>query len=163
MPLEIRADDLSGPEIRALVAAHLANSARYSPPHAIHALSADGMRAPGVAIWSAWENGALVGMGGLKALPTGDGDGEGKGKGEGEIKAMHTAAAHRGKGVAEAMLHHLTAEARRRGYRRLWLETGVQDGYAASRRLYMRHGFVACGPFADYVGNPYSVFMTLAL
>ncbi|MCA8927039.1 MAG: GNAT family N-acetyltransferase [Alphaproteobacteria bacterium] len=157
--MTIREDDLSGPEIQALVAAHLANSAVYSPPEAIHALNADGMRAPGVTVWSAWENGALVGMGGLKALASPESEGES----EGEIKAMHTAAAHRGKGVAAAMLGHLIAESRRRGYRRLWLETGVQDGYAASRRLYARHGFVACGPFADYVDTPHSVFMTLAL
>lgn len=153
MTLTIRKDDLSGPEIQALIATHLANSAIYSPPEAIHALNADGLRTPAVTVWSAWRNGGLLGMGGLKELPPD----------EGEIKSMHTAAAHRGEGVGEAMLRHLIAEARRRGYRRLYLETGVQDGYTPSRRLYTRHGFVACGPFADYVENPYSVFMTLAL
>jgi len=153
MALTIRKDDLSGPEIRALISAHLANSAVYSPPEAIHALNADGLRMPGVTVWSAWREGALLGMGGLKELSPA----------EGEVKSMHTAADHRGKGVGEAMLRHLIAEARRRNYRRLYLETGVQEGYAASRRLYARHGFVACGPFAEYVENPYSVFMTLAL
>lgn len=153
MALTIRKDNLSGPEIRALVAAHLANSAIYSPPEAIHALNADGLQMPAVTVWSAWQDGAILGMGGLKELSPA----------EGEVKSMHTAIDHRGKGVGEAMLRHLIAEARRRGYRRLYLETGVQEGYAPSRRLYARHGFVECGPFADYVENPHSVFMTLAL
>ncbi len=153
MPLTIQEDDLSGPEIKALIQAHLANSAVFSPPEAIHALNADGLRVPEVTIWSAWEDGELVGMGGLKELsPT-----------EGEVKAMHTAAAHRGKGLGEAMLLHLIAEARRRRYRRLSLETGSQDGYAPSRALYAKHGFVVCGPFAQYRADPNSVFMTLAL
>ncbi len=153
MTLTIREDDLSGAKIQTLIAAHVANSAVYSPPEAIHALNADGLRTPAVTVWSVWQDDEILGMGGLKKLsPT-----------EGEVKSMHTTAAHRGKGVGEAMLRHLIAEARRRGYRRLYLETGVQDGYAPSRRLYARHGFVACGPFADYVENPYSVFMTLAL
>jgi len=153
MPLTIQEDDLSGPEIKALIQAHLANSAVFSPPEAIHALNADGLRVPEVTIWSAWEDGELVGMGGLKELsPT-----------EGEVKAMHTAATHRGKGLGEAMLLHLIAEARRRRYRRLSLETGSQDGYAPSRALYAKHGFVVCGPFAQYRADPNSVFMTLAL
>lgn len=152
-PLTIRQDDLSGAKIRALIEAHLANSAIYSPPEAIHALNADGLLAPGVTVWSVWQDEALLGMGGLKELsPT-----------MGEVKSMHTAAAHRGQGVAETMLLHLIAEARRRGYRQLYLETGSQEGYAASRGLYAKHGFAYCEPFGDYRADPNSVFMTLSL
>jgi putative acetyltransferase len=45
----------------------------------------------------------------------------------------------------------------------LSLETGSPAYFDAARALYARHGFVECGPFADYVLDPYSVFMTLDL
>ncbi len=49
------------------------------------------------------------------------------------------------------------------GYDRLYLETGSQDFFAPARRLYQRHGFSICPPFADYGDDPNSVYMTLAL
>ncbi|HMM65526.1 MAG TPA: GNAT family N-acetyltransferase, partial [Dokdonella sp.] len=35
--------------------------------------------------------------------------------------------------------------------------------FEPARALYERFGFDYCGPFADYVEDPYSVFMTKAL
>ena len=35
--------------------------------------------------------------------------------------------------------------------------------FAPARSLYTRFGFRPCGPFADYVEDPYSVFMTREL
>ena len=35
--------------------------------------------------------------------------------------------------------------------------------FAPARSLYTRFGFHPCGPFADYVEDPYSVFMTREL
>jgi putative acetyltransferase len=58
------------------------------------------------------------------------------------------------------MLDHILGEARRRGYRRLSLETGAQPGFEPARQLYASAGFVACGPFAQYTNDPNSVFMT---
>jgi putative acetyltransferase len=61
------------------------------------------------------------------------------------------------------MLQHLIAEARSRGMRTLWLETGSTDDFQPALRLYASEGFVECGPFGDYPENPFSVFMTLPL
>jgi putative acetyltransferase len=61
------------------------------------------------------------------------------------------------------LLRHIFAEAKRRSYRRLSLETGSQPGFAAARNLYARFGFEECGPFGDYVDDPNSVFMTRTL
>ena len=83
--------------------------------------------------------------------------------GDAEIKAMRTAERARGRGVASALLRHLLTEARTSGYRRLFLETGSQDFFAPARRLYERHGFAPCPPFAGYELDPNSVFMTLVL
>jgi putative acetyltransferase len=35
--------------------------------------------------------------------------------------------------------------------------------FEPARRLYLSHGFTYCGPFADYVLDPNSVFMTREL
>ena len=37
------------------------------------------------------------------------------------------------------------------------------DAFAPVRRLYASVGFKQCGPFADYIEDPYSVFMTREL
>lgn len=151
--MTIREDDVTGAEIVRLLTEHLDDMKSITPPESVHALGADALRAPGITLWSAWEGGALLGCGALKALDAASG----------EIKAMRTADAHRRKGVAAKILEHLIAEARRRGYRRLYLETGAAPAFVAARTLYLSYGFALRGPFADYVEDPNSVFMSLDL
>jgi putative acetyltransferase len=151
--MHIDVDDLSGPEIAALLEAHLQLMRDTSPPESVHALDLDGLRAPEVTFWTVWDGPALLGCGALKELAPG----------HGEIKSMHTAQAARGRGVARAMLAHILGEARRRGYRRLSLETGSMGAFAPARALYAGFGFHDCPPFGDYVLDPNSVFMTLEL
>jgi putative acetyltransferase len=153
MELTIRQDDLSGPEIEGLLRAHLAHAARHSPPESIHALDLDRLRAPEITFWSVWSDGELLGCGALKELAPD----------HGEIKSMHTAEAHRGKGVAARILAHILEEARARSYRRVSLETGSMEGFAPARALYTRFGFTVCPPFAQYREDPHSVCMTLEL
>jgi putative acetyltransferase len=148
--MDIRLDDLTSAQITELLREHLQGMARHSPPESVHALDLDGLRQPDVSFWSAWEGGELLGCGALKQL-----DGE-----HGEIKSMRTSSAHLRKGVAARLLQHIIDEAGRRSYRRLSLETGSAQAFAPARRLYARFGFQPCAPFADYVDDPYSVFMT---
>jgi putative acetyltransferase len=61
------------------------------------------------------------------------------------------------------MLRHIIDEARRRSYVRLSLETGSMRAFEPARRLYASHGFTYCSPFAGYIEDPNSVFMTLLL
>jgi putative acetyltransferase len=151
--MEIRIDNLNGSEIRALLQEHLANMRQISPPESIHALPIEGLRKPEVTFWSAWENDELLGCGALKELDVQ----------HGEIKSMRTSARHRRKGVARAILAYIIGEAERRGYGRLSLETGSMDAFEPARQLYARAGFTFCGPFADYIEDPNSVFMTMEL
>jgi len=153
MEFLIQEDDLRSPEIAALLQAHLDHAARHSPPESIHALDLDRLRVPEITFWSVWSNGALAGCGALKELSPD----------HGEIKSMHTALAHRGKGVAARLLAHILDEARARSYRRVSLETGTMEGFAPARALYSRYGFVVCPPFAPYREDPNSVCMTLEL
>lgn len=148
--LQIHRDDLSGPEIRALLEEHLAEMRRISPPESVHAMDLDRLKRPEVTFWTVWQQGRLVGCGALKELTPE----------HGEIKSMRTALGHQGGGIGTAMLRHLLAEADRRGYHRVSLETGSQPHFEPARHLYRRHGFVPCGPFGDYREDPNSAFFT---
>ncbi len=151
--MEIRVDDLQGPEIAAFLQEHLDDMALHSPPESRHALDLERLRVPEITFWSVWHEGELVGCGALKELAPC----------HGEIKSMRTANAHRGKGIAASLLRHMLAEAKRRAYERVSLETGSMAVFAPARALYARHGFDYCAPFADYREDPNSVFMTRTL
>ena len=132
---------------------HLASMAAISPPESCHALDASELEQPDVTFWSAWEGERLAGCGALKELDPC----------HGEIKSMRTSARFLRQGVAARVLETILEAARDRGYRRLSLETGSMDEFAPACRLYERYGFTYCSPFADYVLDPNSVFMTLEL
>ena len=151
--LEIRIDDLRGAEIAALLAEHLRGLAEVSPPESRHALDLDELRQPNITFWSVWLGHELAGCGALKELDAG----------HGEIKSMRTAAAHLRKGVASRLLEHMIAEAQRRGYRRLSLETGAMPYFRPAHSLYRKFGFSDCPPFATYREDPNSLFMTKEL
>ena len=76
---------------------------------------------------------------------------------------MPRSTAARGRGVATRLLTYPIDQARRRGYERLSLETGSHHFFAPARRLYTRHGFVACPPFADYLSDPNSTYLALSV
>jgi putative acetyltransferase len=148
-----RLDDLSGPATRALIVRHLAGMYEHSPPESVHAFDVDKLRQPDVTFWSAWVREELAGCGALKQLDAG----------RGEIKSMRVADAFLGRGIGRAILEHIVREARARGMRSLWLETGSAEAFTPARRLYESAGFACCGPFDGYVDDPFSVFMTRAL
>lgn len=153
MAMEIKVDDLRGPEIAELLAEHLRLLAAVSPPGSMHALDLEKLRTPEITFWSAWDGKDLLGCGALKEL-TAD---------HGEIKSMRTAQARVRRGVASKILETIITEARRRGYRRLSLETGAGPYFAPAHALYRRSGFSACSAFVGYVEDPNSVFMTREL
>jgi putative acetyltransferase len=155
--LTIRLDDLRDPRIEAFMQEHLQDMRATSPPESVHALDLDQLRQPNIAFWSAWLPGAdgdtLVGTGALKRLDAS----------HAELKSMRTSTRHRGQGIARQVLNHLLHEGRARGFARVSLETGTQAFFEPARQLYLRNGFVECGPFADYGLDPYSLFMTRTL
>lgn len=153
MPFDIRLDDLRGPEVATLLQEHLQDMALHSPPESIHALDLDRLRQPKITFWTVRQNGELLGCGAIRELDAT----------HAEIKSMRTSRHHRRKGVAAVMLQHILDEALRRGYRRLSLETGSAGAFEPARQLYARFGFRRCGPFAEYLDDPYSVFMTREL
>ena len=151
--MEIRLDNLRGPEIIRLLNEHLRSMTLHSPPESVHALDLQTLRQPEVSFWSAWKADELLGCGAIRELDAR----------HAEIKSMRTASGHLRKGVAAALLQHIVSEARKRAYQRLSLETGSAPAFAPARNLYASFGFVPCEPFADYVPDPHSVFMTRTL
>ena len=149
----MRVDDLSGQAIRALIARHLSGMHENSPPESVHALDVDKLRDPSVTFWSAWAGEEIAGCGALKRLDAA----------RGEIKSMRVADGFLGKGVGRAVLEHIIAEAQKMGLTSLWLETGSTDAFRPAIGLYNSAGFKRCGPFGDYVDDPFSVFMTRRL
>jgi putative acetyltransferase len=151
--MEIREDDLTGGQIIRFLAGHLKDMQEITPPESVHALGVEALRSPEITLWSAWDGDVLLGCGALKAL-----DSE-----SGEIKAMRTDETHRQRGVGSRILERILEEARRRGYRRLYLETGSMAEFSAAHALYLRYGFEFRGPFGDYLEDPNSVFMAKEL
>ncbi len=141
---------LDDPQVAAMLNHHVEMNNKISPPGSCHVFDNNRLKAPDMSFWSAWDGEVLMGVGALKSISSD----------HGEIKSMHTAKTARRRGVGGALLEKIVATARARGMRRLSLETGSQDYFAPARALYARHGFVECGPFADYKLDPNSMFMT---
>lgn len=151
--LEIREDDLTGDQVRALLALHLAEARTNTPVEFSFALDLSGLQTPDMTVWTAWDGEAVAGIAALKDL----------GNGVGEVKSMRTHPGHLRKGVAGALLGHIIGEARRRGMRRLSLETGTVPAYEPAWALYLKHGFRDGERFGDYQPSPYNRFLHLEL
>ena len=151
MNLEI--DDLSRPEVLALLNEHLQSMHELSPRQSVHALDPERLRAPGITFWTAWEGSELVGCGALKELD----------HRHGEVKSMRTPNARRRTGAGRTILAHIIQVARSRAYERLSLETGSAEAFRPAQTLYESFGFTYCGPFGEYADDPNSLFMTLRL
>jgi putative acetyltransferase len=151
--MKIGVDDLSGPEIRALLREHVDEMRSISPPESVHALDLAGLLKPEITFWSVHDTDGLVGCGALKELDAVTA----------ELKSMRTARSATRRGVASTLLAHIVEQARRRRYERLYLETGAEDFFAPARTLYGKFGFEPCAPFADYTNDPNSVYLTKVL
>ncbi|NND03120.1 MAG: GNAT family N-acetyltransferase [Acidimicrobiia bacterium] len=152
--LQVAQDDPLAADVDALLGAHLALAHEVTPPGHVHALDGAGLQSDDIRFYSARdEDGSLLGIGALRDL----------GVGHYEIKSMHTASEHRGRGVGRAILEHLVEVARRSGGNRVSLETGTMDAFASARAMYAGYGFVVCEPFGDYEPVPNSVCMTFIL
>lgn len=151
--MRIAQGDLSDPRVSSLLHIHLTNARAQTAPGSAHALDISGLQSPDISFWTIWNGEALLGFGALKRLSND----------HGEVKSMHIAQAMRRTGAGSAMLRHIIATARASGMSRLSLETGSWEYFSPARAFYRSHGFTECLPFADYVLDPNSIFMSLDL
>jgi putative acetyltransferase len=142
--------NLDDPAVVELLRTHVETARAQTARGSAHALDLAALRTAEMRVCCAWDGAALAGVGALRILSGA----------EGELKSMHTAAAHRRRGVGRAVLLHLVDMARVMGLGRLSLETGSWEYFAPARALYRAHGFSECAPFGDYGPDPNSVYMT---
>jgi putative acetyltransferase len=152
-PFTIRPDDLAEPAVRALLAFHLAQSHANSPPGSVYALDLAGLLTPDITVWTVWDGVALAGVGALREL----------GDAHGELKSMRTHPDHLRRGVASLLLDHIINEARRRGLRRLSLETGTGPAFEAALALYRNRGFTEGEAIAGYARTGFNRFFHMPL
>ena len=153
MKIVILEDDLSGIESQSIVREHMASMLENTPIDSVHALPLDQLRQAHITFWTAWVGAELCGCGALQTLD----------QHHGEVKSMRTREKFLRQGVGQAVLSQIVTEACSRGLKRLSLETGSAESFAAARSLYLRNGFEICNPFANYKLDPHSVFMTKLL
>jgi GrpB-like predicted nucleotidyltransferase (UPF0157 family)/GNAT superfamily N-acetyltransferase len=152
MPI-IKPGDLDDHRVKALLTRHLEGMHANSPPGHVFALDWSELQKPAISFYALWEDEDLLGFGALKELEPR----------AGEIKSMRTADAHLRKGVAAAILDHIIAEARRRGYARLSLETGSGPAFEPALKLYRKYDFVDGPPFGGYTRSAFNQFLHLDL
>jgi GrpB-like predicted nucleotidyltransferase (UPF0157 family)/GNAT superfamily N-acetyltransferase len=147
----IRPADFGDGRVRALLTRHLEGMHASSPPGHVFALDWSGLQTPEISFYTLWEGEELLGFGALRELEPR----------AGEVKSMRTADARLREGVAAAILEHIIAEARERGYSRLSLETGSGPAFEPALRLYRKYGFTDGGPFGGYEKSSFNQFLHL--
>jgi putative acetyltransferase len=152
MPV-IKPGDFDDARVKELLTRHLEGMHANSPPGHVLALDWSGLQRPEISFYTLWEDEELLGFGALKELDPW----------AGEIKSMRTVDEHLRKGVAAAILEHIIAEARTRGYSRLSLETGSGRAFEPALKLYRKYGFVEGGAFGGYEKSPFNQFLHLDL
>lgn len=151
--IEIRPGGLGDTRVETLIRHHRDEARATTPSCNAHSLDSSGLADPSVSFFSAWDGDTLLGIGAIKQLDAT----------HAELKSMRTAPDQLRRGVARAMLAHLIAVARERGYARLSLETGTAPMFDPANAMYEAAGFVDCDAFAGYPASAYNRFMTLVL
>ena len=141
------------PDLELLFQRHTADMHADTPPESIHMMDKGALAAPDIRFFVLRDAGEPLAMGAYKRIDAA----------HAEIKSMHVLVEARGRGLSRTLLDHLLGAARKDGFTRLSLETGVQTTFVAARALYARAGFVDCPPFEGYLDDPHSVFMTKVL
>jgi GNAT superfamily N-acetyltransferase len=118
---------------------------RYGVPDADpDDLKADHLAPPHGVFLVAWIDGVAVSCGGIRQYD----------ETTGEIKRMYTVPEARRRGISRVVLEELEARARRIGYTRLVLETGVRQPEAIA--LYESAGYESTEPYGYYKHEPSS-------
>ncbi len=150
MTVTIAEGGLDDARVQALLTTHLTKAREATAEGFAFALDLSGLRVPEIQFFSAWDGDVLLGVGALKRLSDD----------HGEVKSMHTAEAARRRGIGGMLLRHIMAVAHEAGMTRVSLETGTSAYFQPAVALYLRHGFVDCGPFGGYAASAENRFLT---
>jgi len=134
-------------DVRLLIGELDAELLQRYPPEQRHGLKLDALFQPHIRFFTARLDGQPAGCGGIALFAD-----------FAELKRMYVRPAARGRGVADAILARLIAEAVKDGSRLVRLETGT--GQAAAIRFYRRAGFEPCTAFEPYRSMPPASIVT---
>ncbi len=146
--VQIAIEDPRQPEVATLIDALDAFSSSLYPPESNHLVDIEELAKPDVVFFVARQDGRAIGCGAFRKIESG----------HGEIKRMYVPHEARGRGLGRVILDTIEGEAKRRGVRRLSLETGIHNHDAIN--LYRRAGYEDCPAFGNYKADPLSLFMT---
>ena len=135
-----RAEEPTG-DIRLLIGELDAELLQHYPPEQRHGLKLDALFEPHIRFFIAHLDGQPAGCGGIALFAD-----------FAELKRMYVRPESRGRGVADAILARLLAEAEAAGLPMVRLETGTEQ--AAAIRFYRRAGFQPCAAFEPYSSMP---------
>lgn len=116
-------------------------------PQQRHGLALEAIFQPHIRFFVARLEGEAAGCGGVALFD-----------GFAEIKRMYVRPAHRGRGIADALMTRFVAETAAAGLSLLRLETGEHQH--AAIRFYKRSGFGGCDAFPPYAQMPQSAIST---
>jgi len=146
-------DDLTNKDVLTLIEEHHVDMQATSPPESVHTLDVKALQHPTVKFWTIWDNNILAGCAAYQSINNK----------HAELKSMRTAYGYKNKGIASKLLEHIISDARDNGFNQLSLETGSMEFFKPARTLYKKYKFNYCLPFASYVDDPNSRFMSLTL
>ncbi|WP_379547187.1 GNAT family N-acetyltransferase [Qipengyuania sp. DSG2-2] len=144
--MQVSETGLDDPQVCALLEMHQRDMHAISPPGTSFALDLTGLAGPEITLFACREGGALAAVGALKQLSPH----------HAEIKSMRADPQYRGLGAGRAALEAIIERARTQGVRRLSLETGTSEDFAAAIALYRKYGFAQGDAFAGYTNGPHN-------
>ena len=142
--------NFDNPEVHELLTKHFIELRAASPEGSAHVLDIPGLKVPSIKFWSLWQNDRLMGCGALKFLD----------KDHGEFKSIRIHDNFRGKGNGINVVNYLINEAKKLNITKLSIETGAGDFFISARKLFKNCGFETCEPFAHYIEDINSVYLT---
>ena len=142
--------NFDNPEVDELLTKHFIELRAASPEGSAHVLDIPGLKIPSIKFWSLWDDEKLIGCGALKFLD----------KEHGEFKSIRIHDNFRNQGQGIYVINHLIYEAKKLKIKRLSIETGAGDFFIPARKLFKKTGFAECEPFAHYIKDINSVYLT---
>ena len=140
-------------EVHELLIKHFVELRAASPEGSAHVLDIPGLKVSSIKFWSLWEKEKLIGCGALKFLE----------KEHGEFKSIRIHNNFRKQGNGISVIKHLINEAKKLDIKRLSIETGAGDFFIPARKLFNKCGFETCEPFAHYMKDVNSVYLTKSI
>ena len=137
-------------EVNDLLIKHFIELRAASPEGSAHVLDIPGLKIPSIKFWSFWKNEELLGCGALKFLE----------KNHGEFKSIRVHDNFRNKGNGIQVIENLIEKAKKLDIKRISIETGAGKFFEPARKLFKKHNFEQCEPFAHYKRDINSIYLT---